>query len=235
MANIMKKLGIVVCAAGLTFMSGGAGAELTAGRDYVDLVPQQEVSSGKKIEVIEFFWYGCPHCYHLQPSLDAWLKRKPADVEFRYVPGTFGAPAWEPLTRTYYALDSLGAAARLHDAIFTAIHESKDPRQQKALVTDKNGIADWVATQGVDKKKFLEAYDSFTVSTNYQRSLDMTRAYNIEGTPTLVVDGRYLIAPSMDGYLGGRNFDGSPKEDYDRFFRNVNLLISQSRKARGGK
>ena len=105
--------------------AGGVMAQQqpVVGRDYTLLSPAQPTDSGKKVEVIEFFWYGCPHCYHLEPSLKAWLKRKPADVEFRPVPGTFGAPTWEPLTRTYYALDAMGLAAKYHDAIFTAIHE----------------------------------------------------------------------------------------------------------------
>ncbi len=205
----------------LLALTGSAWAQLVAGTDYSELKPSQPVESGKKIEVLEFFWYGCPHCYHFEPEIKGWLKRKPADVEFHYIPGTFANPAWEPLTRTYYALDSLGVAEKYQN-------------KQKLMVTDVNTIAGWLATQGVNKQKFLDAYNSFTVSTRYQRSVDMTRAFSIEGTPTLAIDGKYLIAPSMDGYYGGRNVDGSPKIDYDRFFRNVNLLILKARKARGG-
>jgi len=231
----VKTIAALICAAALALTSLAARAELVEGKDYAVLTPPQPTSSGGKIEVVEFFWYGCPHCYHLQPALDEWLKHKPAEANFRYIPGSFGSASWEPLTRTYYALDSMGLAAKYHDAIFKAIHENKNSAQVKGLVTDKNAIADWLAGQGVDRKKFLDAYDSFAVNNNYQRSLDMTRAYNVEGTPTLAVDGRYLIAPSMDGYYEGRNFDGSPKIDYDRFFRNLNLLIAQARKARTGK
>jgi thiol:disulfide interchange protein DsbA len=224
-----------VLAVVLMVLAGGAWAQLTAGRDYTELRPAQPVESGKKVEVAEFFWYGCIHCYHFEPQIKAWVKRKPADVEFRYVPGTFANPAWEPLTRTFYALDSLGLAGKHHDALFVAIHEEKDAKKQKLLVTDRNTITDWLATQGVDKKKFIDAYNSFSVSTRYQRSVDITRAYSIEGTPTLAIDGKYLIAPSMEGYYGGRNANGSPKIDYDRFFRNLDLLIAQARKARAGK
>ena len=111
----------------MLFAAGGAVAQQApvVGRDYTQVSPPQPTDS-KKIEVIEFFWYGCPHCYHLEPALKAWLKKKPADVEFRPVPGTFGAPTWEPLTRTYYALDAMGLAPKYHDAIFAAIHEEKD-------------------------------------------------------------------------------------------------------------
>src|SRR4051812_21875609 len=106
--------------------SAAFGQSLVPGRDYTLINPPQPVSTGNKIEVIEFFWYGCPHCYHLEPSLTAWLKRKPADVEFRLIPATFGAREWEPLTRTYYALEGMGLATKYHDAIFSTIHEEKD-------------------------------------------------------------------------------------------------------------
>lgn len=146
--------------------AGSAMAQqaLVAGRDYTQISPAQPTDSGKKIEIIEFFWYGCPHCYHLEPSLKAWLKRKPADVEFKPMPATFGAPTWEPLTRTYYALDAMSLAAKHHDALFAAIHEEKDPNKQRAMVNDSRIIADWLATKGVDKQKFLDAYNSFAVN-----------------------------------------------------------------------
>jgi thiol:disulfide interchange protein DsbA len=200
----------------------------SVGRDYTKVSPAQPTDSGKKIEVIEFFWYGCPHCYHLEPALKAWLKRKPADVEFRPVPGTFGSPTWEPLTRTYYALDAMGLASKYHDALFAAIHEEKDGAKQRALVNDPRAIADWFAAKGVDKQKFLDAYNSFAVNSRTKRSEDLTRNYDVPGTPALAVDGKYLTSPS--------NFpsaDGSV--NYDRFFQVVDQLIAQARRERAGK
>ena len=210
--------------------AGSAMAQqaLVAGRDYTQISPAQPTDSGKKIEIIEFFWYGCPHCYHLEPSLKAWLKRKPADVEFKPVPATFGAPTWEPLTRTYYALDAMSLAAKHHDALFAAIHEEKDPNKQRAMVNDSRIIADWLATKGVDKQKFLDAYNSFAVNNSIKRSEDMTRSYDVPGTPAIAIEGKYLISPS--------NFSNADNSvNYDRFFGAVDQLIAQVRKERTGK
>lgn len=227
--NLFRRVSYVAALLAL-FVTGHSLAQqsLIAGRDYTVVSPPQPTDSGKKIEVIEFFWYGCPHCYHLEPSLKAWLKRKPADVEFRSVPGTFGAPAWEPLTRTYYALDAMGLAGKYHDAIFAGIHEEKDPAKQRALVNDSRVIADFLGSKGVDKQKFLDAYNSFAVNSRTKRSEDMTRNYNVPGTPALAIEGKYLVSPS--------NFPSADSSvNYDRFFRAVDQLIAQVRKERGGK
>lgn len=215
---------LALCGAG----NGLAQQAPVAGRDYQMIKPPQPTDSGKKIEVIEFFWYGCPHCYHLEPSLNAWLKRKPADVEFRAVPGTFGAATWEPLTRTYYALDAMGLAGKYHEAIFTAIHQEKDAGKQRALVNDSRMIADWLGGKGVDKQKFLEMYNSFAVNSRTKRSEEMTRNYDVSGTPALAIDGKYLVSPSS--FVNADN-----TLSYDRFFNAVDQLIAQARKERGGK
>jgi thiol:disulfide interchange protein DsbA len=215
---------LLVLAAGSAF----AQQAPVVGRDYTQLNPPQSTDSGNKIEVIEFFWYGCPHCYHLEPALKAWLKKKPADVEFRPVPGTFGAPQWEPLTRTYYALDAMGLAPKYHDALFAAIHEEKDSAKQRAMVSDSRAIADWLASKGVDKQKFLDAYNSFAVNNRTKRSEDLTRSYDVPGTPAVAIDGRYLTSPSSFS-----NANGSV--NYDRFFQVVDQLIAQARKDRAGK
>jgi thiol:disulfide interchange protein DsbA len=217
----------------LLFMLIAAGSVFAqqapvVGRDYTLVNPPQPTDSGKKVEVVEFFWYGCPHCYHLEPALKAWLKKKPADVEFKPIPGTFGSPSWEPLTRTYYALDAMGVASKYHDALFTAIHEEKDAAKQRALVNDSRAIADFLASKGVDKQKFLDAYNSFAVNSKAKRSEDLTRSYDVPGTPAFGIDGKYLTSPS--------NF---PKPDgnvnYERFFQVVDQLIAQARKDRAGK
>ena len=227
--NSFKRMGQVATL--LLLLAAGhvmAQQALIAGRDYTVINPAQSTDSGKKIEVVEFFWYGCPHCYHLEPALKAWLKRKPADVEFRPVPGTFGAPGWEPLTRTFYALDAMGLTAKYHDALFAAIHEEKDGAKQRAMVNDSKAIADWLATKGVDKQKFLDAYNSFAVNNRTKRSEDMTRSYDVPGTPAFAIEGKYLVSPS--------NFSNSDNPvNYDRFFRAVDQLIAQARKEHAGK
>jgi thiol:disulfide interchange protein DsbA len=139
----------------LTFMlSTGASAQLVEGRDYLVINPPQNPGAGKTVEVIEFFWYACPHCNSLQPSLRAWLKRKPADVEFRRIPAAF-RESWLQLARTYYAIEAMGLVDKLHHDVFEAIHEKRtlDP---KALLSDPAPLFDWVAAKGVDRQKFAD-------------------------------------------------------------------------------
>jgi thiol:disulfide interchange protein DsbA len=221
----MKLTKWVLCLAsllGLLFVAA-AGAQPGPGRDYTLINPPQPTDSGKKIEVVEFFYYGCIHCYHLEAPIKAWLKRKPADVEFRYVPAVFD-PSWVPLTRTFYALEAMGLTEKVHEDLFTAIHKEK----LRGLATDPRVIADWLAAKGVDKQKFLDTYNSFAVNGRVQRASDMTRSYDVPGTPALVIDGKYLTGPSMTV-----NPDNSV--NYTRFFQVVDQLIAQARKERAGK
>jgi thiol:disulfide interchange protein DsbA len=201
--------------------STGAAAQLAAGRDYRAINPPQPTESGKKVEVLEFFWYGCPHCNALQPSLKNWLKHKPADVEFRRVPAIL-ADSWIPLTRAYYALEVTGALDKLHPEVFSAIHEKNLRLQEPKL------LFDWVAQHGVDRQKFADAYGSFGVQSRGQRSIEMSRNYDISGTPTLTVDGKYLVAPSMT-LKPDRNVD------YEKFFQVLDQVIAMARKERAGK
>jgi thiol:disulfide interchange protein DsbA len=225
MMKLLIRLGLIAMLLALT-ATGGAMAQqqLTVGKDYTLLKPPQPTDSGKKIEVIEFFWYGCIHCFHLEAPLKEWLKRKPADADFRYVPAIFDAASWGPLARAFYALDAMGLAGNHHDEIFNAIHRD----HQKGIVTDPRLLADWLSGKGVDKQKFLDTYGSFAVVSRTKRAEDMTRSYDVPGTPAVVVDGRYLTAPSMTV-----NSDGSV--NYDRFFQVVDQLIARARKERAGQ
>jgi len=202
-------------------VSSSAAAQLAAGRDYRVINPPQPTESGKKIEVLEFFWYGCPHCNALQPSLKIWLKQKSADVEFRRVPAIL-SDSWIPLTRAYYALEVTGALDKLHHEMFSAIHE-KNLRLQ-----DPKVLFDWVARHGVDRQKFSDAYGSFGVQSRGQRSIEMTRNYVITGTPSITVDGKYVVAPSMT-LKPDRNVD------YEKFFQVLDQVIAMARKERAGK
>lgn len=214
----------IACAAAAVFLSGlagGAAAQLVAGRDYRPISPPQPTDSGAKVEVLEFFWYGCPHCNTLQPALRAWLKRKPADVDFKRVPAVF-QDSWMPLTKAFYAIDAMGLTEKLHHDVFAAIHE------QKARLQEPKVLFDWVASKGVDKQKFIDTYNSFAVQGRAQRSVDMTRNYDIPGTPALTIDGKYLTAPSM-------TLKTDRSIDYDRFFQVVDQLIALARKNHGSK
>src|SRR5258706_2364371 len=186
---LLKRIGCF--AALLSLLAGSVFAQQpVAGREYTVLNPPQPTDSGKKIEVIEFFWYGCIHCYTLEPAIKAWLKRKPADVEFRYVPAIFDAASWGPLARAFYALDAIGFNGKFHDDIFNAIHRDR----QKAIVTDPRVLADWLSTKGVYKQKFLDTYNSFAVNSRTKRSEDMTRCRYVADTPSPSFDDTYLTS-----------------------------------------
>lgn len=200
---------------------------LVAGKDYLVLKSPQPKPPGKNVEVIEFFWYGCPHCAHLQPSLHEWLKRKPADVTVRRQPAAF-QENWVQLARTYYTIEALDAVDKLHLGLFDAIHKTK-ALNPPALSKDQKPLFDWVATQGVNRQKFEDVYKSFGVASKSQRTIDITSAYDITGTPALAIDGKYIIGPGMAPSKADNSVN------YELFFKRVDQLIEMARKSRGGK
>lgn len=200
--------------------NASASAQVTPGKDYRLIKPPQPTDSGNRIEVLEFFWYGCPHCNALQPSLRAWLRQKPADIDFKRVPAVFDN-SWLPLTWAYYTLDAMGNVEKLHYDLFAAIHE------QKLRLSDPAVLFDWVAKHGVDRQKFADTYNSFGVKNRGARSIEMTKNYDIPGTPALTVDGKFLVAPSMI-------LKPDQTVDYDRFFQVLNQVIAMARKERAG-
>ena len=212
----------VLIATGLALCLVSAhAAQPVLGKDYTLVRPPQPTDSGAKVEVLEFFYYGCPHCNNLQPSLEAWLKRKPANVEFRRMPAVF-QDAWVPLTKAYYAIEAMGLVDKLHQDMFATLHK-KNVRLQNADL-----IFDWAASKGIDRKKFADTYNSFGVNGRTQRSIELTRKYDIPGTPAIAIDGKYLTAPSL-------TLKADRTIDYERFFQVVDALIEEARKARGGK
>lgn len=168
------------------FVGSAAHAELIPGKDYTLLNPPMPTST-KKIEVIEFFFYGCSHCYSLYPLLSAWEKTMPKDVEMVYVPTIF-RDSWEPMARTFYALESMGQRQALDDPLYRAWNEDKID------INDEAKVSAFVAKHGVDKAKFSSAYNSFSMQSKVSRAKQMIRSYGVSGTPTLVVDGKYLIS-----------------------------------------
>ncbi|HRI92614.1 MULTISPECIES: thiol:disulfide interchange protein DsbA/DsbL [unclassified Candidatus Accumulibacter] len=179
----------------LLAMALPARAELVADRDYVAIVPAQISDNPAKIEVLEFFSYGCPHCADFHPLVSRWAEALPSDVVFKRVPVSFGRPQWASLARLYYALEASGDLAKLDGAVFRALHQ-----ENKRLFDDKSIIA-WVTAQGVDGKKFTAAYNSFGVLSQAKRADQMAQAYKIQGVPALAVAGRYLVAgKDLKGY-----------------------------------
>jgi len=154
------------------------------------LIPQQPVTPGPRIEVLYFFFYACPFCNELLPRLEAWQKRKPADVVFRRIPVVV-KETWIPLARLYYTLDALGVEEQLHAAVFDAYHKQDLHMSQEAVVTE------WAVKQGIDRERFLTAYRSEDTIKKVARAREQTLAHEIPGTPSLVVDGRYLTSGGM--------------------------------------
>ncbi len=177
---------MAIAVATLTAISP-ASAELAVGRDYVPIVPAQMTDNPAKIEVIEFFSYGCPHCSEFHPTVSKWSAGLPSDVVFKKAPVSFGRPQWASLARLYYALETTGDLGRLDGAVFDALHKTGNK-----LYDDKS-IIDWVTSQGVDVKKFTDAYNSFGVISKAKRADQMAQGYKIQGVPALAVDGKYLV------------------------------------------
>lgn len=163
-----------------------AQAQLVLGRDYEAIEPSLPTDHPDKIEVVEFFSYACPHCGELNPHALKWAARLPADVVFRRVPVGFN-PHYRLMAKLYYALEVIGELDRLDTAVFSALHD-------KGLrLIDDQSILDWVSAQGVDRKKFSDAYTSFGVASKSSRGDQMGKSAKIRGVPALMVDGRYLV------------------------------------------
>ncbi|SEP25066.1 thiol:disulfide interchange protein DsbA/DsbL [Nitrosovibrio sp. Nv6] len=207
---------VVLLLAGISVAGiSAARAEIVEGSDYIVLPRPQPTDSGKNIEVIEFFWYGCPHCYELHPRIKAWLKQMPKDVSFRYVPAIFRAN-WATGAKTFYALEALGETDRLHDKVYNAIHRDKIDLSKEEV------LFDWMAKQGIDRQKFIDAYNSFSVQNQVTRSTRMSKDYSLTGVPAVVVDGRYMTSGRM----------GSTPEDT---IKTLDELIEKVRKERTKK
>jgi len=172
--------------------SGSALAQLTEGKNYARIANPQPVETGKKIEVIEFFSYGCPHCAELEPHLDAWLAKLPPDVAFRRVPVMF-QQRWTPLAKIYYTLDALGTETKLSPDVFKAIHG------QGVALWDPDKFYDWAATKGIDRNKAKEVYTSFAVDGKMKRAMQLAQQYNIQSVPTVIVDGKFVTSSDRVG------------------------------------
>ncbi len=164
-----------------------AQAQLAAGVDFAEIKPPLQVDNPAKIEVVEFFSYACPHCNDLNPIVKKWAAKLPADVAFKRVPVSFNSPFYQLMAKLFYTLESLGEMEKLDAAAFDAIHV-------KGLkLIDEKSVQEWAVSQGVDAKKFSDAFKSFSVDSNVKRADQLSRSAKIPGVPALVVDGRYLV------------------------------------------
>ena len=190
-------------------------AKPEAGTDYLVLDKRAGVEApAGKIEVIEFFWYDCPHCNAFEPTLEAWIKRASKDVSVRRVPVGF-RDDFVPLQRLFYALESMDLLEKLHPKVFAAIHADK----QLGKGAKGAEIAEWVAKQGVDKTKFVEQYNSFTVATKAGRATQLQNAYKVEGVPAMGVAGRFYT-------------DGTLSKNMPRALQIADFLITEIRAGR---
>jgi thiol:disulfide interchange protein DsbA len=176
-------------------LSASAQAGIVAGHDYQVLATPQRQDVNGKIEVVEFFSWGCPHCYEFYPKLAHWLGSLPKDASFRRVPVGLGHPEWEALAKTFYALQSTGDVERLDAQIFEDIHRNH------VWLYDEPSITAWVGKHGVDVVKFTQAYRSFGVNASAGIAEQKAEDYRVPGVPTLAVGGKYTVSGEQDAML----------------------------------
>jgi protein dithiol oxidoreductase (disulfide-forming) len=169
---------------------------LTAGKDYLELSPPQPTEAGDKNEVIEFFWYRCPHCYSLEPYLESWVKKLPQDTRFRRVPAVF-SEEWAIDARIFFALEALGQEERVHRGLFDAIHKEGGVNLRGDAYA--KWVAGWLAKRGVDMAKYDAALHSFSVDSQTKRAAQSAQAYKLDGVPAIAINGRYLVSAGMHG------------------------------------
>lgn len=194
-ARVAALFACALLALGLGQTSSAQQVPLRLNYEY-RLIDPRPVGTGERIEVVEFFWYGCPYCYQLQVPLESWLKRKPADVELRRIPAIF-RESWVPHARIFYTLEALGEIGRLHQAVYHTLHVEKDG------LNTANGSADWAARNGVDPSRWLAAYMSPDVDRKVEQARSLTQVYAVQGTPSIIVDGRYLTSSGMTETVPG--------------------------------
>ena len=191
-----RDFSLQLAAAGLGAAWAGTAAAQGApveGTHYTKLAQPVAVSvPAGKIEVIEFFSYGCPHCFALEPTLESWAKRLPPDVVFKRVPVGFNA-LYENYQKIYYALEAMGQLEHMHRKVFDAIH------QQRLRLDKEADLAAFMTANGVDGAKFVELFKSFTVQSKVKQAQQLSQAYKIDGVPTMAVQGRYTTSGSQAG------------------------------------
>ncbi len=190
-ATALSALGM---AAGMAPWEAAQASGPVEGTHYVKLSQRAPVSApAGKVEVVEFFWYGCGHCHHFDPFLNAWIAKLPADVAFRRVPIAFRENPFVTHQRLYYTLEGMGLLGSLHGKVFNAIHE------QQLKLDNLDAILDFVGKNGVDKEKFKAMFNSFAMPNKVKAARTLSEAYKIDGVPTMGVAGRFFTSVSLNG------------------------------------
>lgn len=194
----------------LTTINGIAVAD-SFEQSYKLIRPVQPTQSEDKIEVVEVFWYGCPHCYTFEPHLSKWLETKPEDVDFRRMPGIFNK-SWIPHAKTYFTAKKMGILEQIHQPLFNALH-----KQKRRIYTD-DALYDFVTKLGVDGDEFSKIYSSNATETNIKEALVMGQRYRVTGVPSVVINGKYLTSASLAG-------------SYENMLKVIDKLVDRERKA----
>jgi len=182
------------------------------GIDYELIEPAQPTDDPDRIEVVEIFWYGCPHCYHFEPTLETWVKSIPQDVDFYRLPAVFN-DQWEVHARAYFTADILDVLEHSHGALFHALHG------EKKTINTVAKLAAFYAQYGVEESLFKKTYHSFVVNTKVARTKEMVQRYGVTGVPAMVVEGKYLITGSM-------------AKSYGNMLKIIDYLVEKERKAK---
>ena len=205
MQHMLKKTSVLFAL--LFFFTGTINAEPFEEGIHFKRIDQSNTLASDKVEVLEFFMYGCPHCYSFEPYLNKWEKAKPDDVEFIRVPATFNALATLH-ARAYYALQMLDAGEKIHPKFFSEIHNNKN------LMRSVDELAVFVQKYGVDRSEFIDAMNSFAVEGNIRKATKLVKEHEINGVPAVTVNGKYLISASMAG-------------SYDNMVKIIDYLIQK--------
>jgi thiol:disulfide interchange protein DsbA len=206
--------GVLLATGATAAESGAAPSGWEAGKNYFLVDPPQPTATGDKVEVLEVFSYACVHCAHFQPYAEKLRAALPAYAEFDYMPAVF-TPQWEPFARAFYTAQSLGVLKETHQALFDAIHRDHLPMRS---IED---LATFYAKHGVDRAKFLAASGSFEVESKLARARDIVRADGIDGTPSIVVDGKYRATGASAG-------------GYEQLIELVKWLVEKEHAAKAG-
>ena len=202
-------------AAAVFSLSAFAAEPIFEGHDYTLVNPPRAVATGNKVEVLEFFWYRCPHCFQLEPGLTKWLKTLPKDAQIRRVPAVF-RPDWLPAAKLYYSLEQMKLLGRLHEKVFDAYHI------QNVDLDNPTVLGSWMAKQGVNRKQFESLYTSFAIQSKATQGAQLATAYAIRGVPAFIVDGKYATSVSQAGSEA-------------RLFEVLDQLIAKARSERKAK
>lgn len=193
---MLNKLAASALVIFLISLSGILQAEEQSSTGYETLTPAQPTANPAKIEVIEFFWYGCPHCYSFEPSLSSWLKTKPANVEFIRIPAVFN-DEWGNHAKAYFTAEALGVVDKVHSELFDQVQQAKQ-NNKHALETEEE-LAKFFAAHGVKETDFQEAYKSFMVDSKMRQAPAIAAKYGITGVPAIIVNGKYRTNGTLAG------------------------------------